>query len=133
VTESPTEDPRDALIREQAAQIDQLTVRIALHDELAARQDERIAALTALAVELREQLDAALRAVSRNSGNSSMPPSSDDLPGRMFAGRMGATTVEVPSSRESSGSVRRSWVATRLKTRAPRHSSTWACPATGRR
>ena len=82
MTESPAEDPRDALIREQAAQIDQLTVRIALHDELAARQDERIAALTALAVELREQLDAALRAVSRNSGNSSMPPSGDDLPGR---------------------------------------------------
>ena len=38
--------------------------------------------LTALAAELREQVDAALRAVSRNSGNSSMPPSGDDLPGR---------------------------------------------------
>jgi hypothetical protein len=62
VTESPPpEDPRDALIREQAGQI---------------------AALTALVAELREQLDAALRAASRNSGNSSMPPSSDDLPGR---------------------------------------------------
>ena len=57
----PPEDPRDALIREQAGQI---------------------AALTALVAELREQLDAALRAGSRNSGNSSMPPSSDDLPGR---------------------------------------------------
>ena len=62
VTESPPpEDPRDALIREQAGQI---------------------AALTALVAELREQLDAALRAASRNSGNSSMPPSGDDLPGR---------------------------------------------------
>ena len=62
MTESlPPEDPRDALIREQAGQI---------------------AALTALVAELREQLDAALRAVSRNSGNSSMPPSADDLPGR---------------------------------------------------
>ena len=55
------EDPRDALIAEKAGQI---------------------AALTALVAELRGQLDAALRAASRNSGNSSMPPSSDDLPGR---------------------------------------------------
>ena len=49
MTDLLAEDPRDALIPEQAGQIDQLTVRIALHDELAARQDERIAALTALA------------------------------------------------------------------------------------
>src|SRR5882757_9243291 len=57
----PPEDPRDALIREQA---------------------QRIAALEAVVAELREQLAAAVRAGSRNSGNSSMPPSSDDLPGR---------------------------------------------------
>jgi hypothetical protein len=62
VTESlPPEDPRDALIREQA---------------------ERIAALEALVGDLREKLEMALRAGSRNSGNSSMPPSSDDRPGR---------------------------------------------------
>ena len=62
MTESlPPEDPRDALIREQAGQIE---------------------ALTALVAELRGKLDAALRAASRNSGNSSMPPSGDDLPGR---------------------------------------------------
>ena len=54
-------DPRDVLIREQA---------------------ETIAALEAMVADLREQLEAALRAGSRNSGNSSMPPSSDDLPGR---------------------------------------------------
>jgi len=59
--EGPPEDPRDALIREQA---------------------ERIAALEAVVADLREQLAAAQRAESRNSGNSSMPPSSDDLPGR---------------------------------------------------
>lgn len=59
--ERPAEDPRDALIREQA---------------------ERIAALEAMVADLREQLAAAQRAESRNSGNSSMPPSSDDLPGR---------------------------------------------------
>jgi transposase len=69
VTESLSpEDPRDVLIQEQAARL--------------AAQDERIAALEALVAELREQLDAAVRAASRNSGNSSMPPSSDDLPGR---------------------------------------------------
>ncbi|MEP7022553.1 MAG: IS66 family transposase [Actinomycetota bacterium] len=57
----PPEDPRDALIRAQA---------------------ERIAALEAVVADLRERLEAALRAGSRNSGNSSMPPSSDDQPGR---------------------------------------------------
>jgi transposase len=68
VTETPPEDPRDALIREQAARI--------------AAQDERVTVLEALVAELRERLDAAVRAGSRNSGNSSMPPSGDDLPGR---------------------------------------------------
>jgi hypothetical protein len=65
VTESlPPEDPRDALIREQAGQIE---------------------ALTALVAELRGRLDAALRAASRNSRNSSMPPSADDLRQRIAA------------------------------------------------
>ena len=68
MTETPPEDPRDALIREQAARI--------------AAQDERVTALEALVAELRERLDAVARAGSRNSGNSSMPPSGDDLPGR---------------------------------------------------
>jgi hypothetical protein len=66
--EEPSADPRDALIRDQAGVI--------------AAQAERIAALEAVVSELREQLAAAERAGSRNSGNSSMPPSSDDLPGR---------------------------------------------------
>jgi hypothetical protein len=62
VTDAPLpEDPRDALIREQA---------------------EQIAVLQAMVADLRGQLEAALRAGSRNSGNSSMPPSSDDQPGR---------------------------------------------------
>jgi transposase len=69
VTDVPSpEDPRDALIREQAAQLE--------------AQAERIAALEVVVAGLREQLESALRAASRNSGNSSMPPSSDDLPGR---------------------------------------------------
>jgi transposase len=62
VTDSlPPEDPRDALILEQA---------------------ERIEALEAMVADLRERLEAEERAGSRNSGNSSMPPSSDGLPGR---------------------------------------------------
>jgi len=62
VTDSlPPEDPRDALILEQA---------------------ERIEALEAMVADLRERLEAEERSGSRNSENSSMPPSSDDLPGR---------------------------------------------------
>jgi transposase len=69
VTDSlPPGDPRDALIREQAARLE--------------AQAGQIAALEELVAGLREQLEAAQRAVSRNSGNSSMPPSADDLPGR---------------------------------------------------
>jgi hypothetical protein len=66
----PPGDPRDALIGEQAARL--------------AAQAERIAELEAVVADLREQLESALRAASRNSGNSSMPPSSDDLPGRQM-------------------------------------------------
>ena len=66
--EEPAADPRDALIREQA--------------QVIAAQAERIAALEALVGDLRERLAAAERAGSRNSGNSSMPPSWDDLPRR---------------------------------------------------
>jgi hypothetical protein len=71
----PPEDPRDALIREQAVLLEEQAGRIAA-------QDERVTALEALVAELRGQLEAALRAASRNSGNSSVPPSGDDLPGR---------------------------------------------------
>lgn len=66
--ERPAGDPRDAVILEQERRL--------------AAQAEQIAALEAVAADLREQLAAAERAGSRNSGNSSMPPSSDDLPGR---------------------------------------------------
>ena len=75
MTDEPPEDPRDPLIREQAA-------RLAAQAEEIAGQAERIAALEAVVADLREQLDASERTGSRNSGNSSMPPSADDLPGR---------------------------------------------------
>jgi transposase len=61
-------DPRDALIREQA--------------RLIAAQAEKITALEALVADLRERLEATERAGSRNSGNSSVPPSMDDQLGR---------------------------------------------------
>ncbi len=75
MTDVPPEDPRDALIREQAARLEAQAAEIA-------GQAERVAALETLIADLREQLAAAARAGSRNSGNSSMPPSADDLPGR---------------------------------------------------
>jgi transposase len=68
VNDAPPEDPRDALIREQVAQLE--------------AQAEQITALEALVADLRGQVAAAERARSRNSGNSSTPPSADDLPGR---------------------------------------------------
>jgi len=71
----PSEDPRDAVIREQAE-------RLALQDEQIAGHAERIAVLEAVVADLRERLESALRAGSRNSGNSSVPPSMDDQPGR---------------------------------------------------
>ncbi len=65
---APAEDPRDALIQEQAQRIE--------------GQAQQIAALEAMVADLRERLEAAERAGSRNSGNSSVPPSVDDQPGR---------------------------------------------------
>ena len=78
----PPEDPREALNREQA---------------------ERIAGLEALVAELREQLEAAVRAESRNSGNSSMPPSSDDLPGRRPSARKERRAAERAENKRSRG------------------------------
>jgi transposase len=79
VTDAPLpEDPRDALIREQAERIAEQDRQLAQ----VAVQGEQIAALEAVVADLREQLERALRALSRNSGNSSVPPSSDDGPGR---------------------------------------------------
>ena len=67
MTESlPPEDPRDALIREQAA-------RLAVQDEQIAGHGERIAALEALVAELREQLDVARRAASRIKSVDPLP------------------------------------------------------------
>jgi hypothetical protein len=67
VTDSlPPEDPRDALIREQAA-------RLAAQDELIAGHGERTAALEALVAELRGQLQAALRDRTTSASAASAP------------------------------------------------------------
>lgn len=90
MTESlPPEDPRDALIREQAARLE--------------AQAGQITALEELVAGLREQLDAALRAASRNSENSSMPPSSDDLPGRRPPARKERRDAERAEKKRSRG------------------------------
>ena len=91
MTESllPEDDPRDALIREQAARLEE--------------QAGQIAALTALVAELREQLDGACRAASRNSGNSSMPPSGDDLPGRRAPARKERHAAERAEKKRNRG------------------------------
>ena len=59
-----------------------LQVRVAEQDARAVEQDARIAAQEARIAEQDTRIAQLERALSRNSGNSSMPPSSDDLPGR---------------------------------------------------
>jgi hypothetical protein len=71
----PLDAARDGLIELRGQLIGMLAVRNAA---LA----ERVAQLDAANAELAERLVRLERAVSRNSGNSSMPPSSDDQPGR---------------------------------------------------
>ena len=71
----PSDAAKDALIALQARLIVVLAARNA---ELEARVGD-----------LEERLVRLERAVSRNSGNSSMPPSADDLPGRMPPQRRG--------------------------------------------
>jgi hypothetical protein len=52
-------------------------------------KDGVIADLRARTKELEERVARLERLISRNSGNSSMPPSSDDLPGKKPPGRTG--------------------------------------------
>jgi transposase len=99
----PPEDPRDALIREQAGQIAALTALVAALTALVAALTALVAALTALVAALRGQLDAALRAASRNSGNSLMPPSADDLPGRRAPARKERRAAERAEKKRKPG------------------------------
>jgi hypothetical protein len=76
-------DPEQAeRIVAQERQIAGQAERLEVQEQQTAGQAERIAAQEAVGADLREQREAAERAGSRNSGNSSMPPSSDDLPGK---------------------------------------------------
>jgi transposase len=54
----------------------------AARDELIAEQGQAIAELKADVVALAEEVRDLRRRLGRNSGNSSMPPAADDLPGR---------------------------------------------------
>ena len=67
---------------EEIAQLrEQLREQLAARDAEVTGLREQIAANGDLA-ELKDRLTRLERAVSRNSGNSSMPPSGDDTPGR---------------------------------------------------
>jgi transposase len=68
VTARPLDAARDALST--------------LHGQLIALLAARVAELEAANATLAERMARLERAASRNSGNSSMPPSADDLPGR---------------------------------------------------
>ncbi len=54
----------------------------AARDQVIARQARKIAGQAAAIEDLRRKVERLERLVSRNSGNSGMPPSADDLPGR---------------------------------------------------
>jgi transposase len=73
VTARPLDDARDALI--------------ALLGQLIAMLAAQNAVLAARVAELEERLARLERAASRNSGNSSLPPSMDDQPGRTPPGK----------------------------------------------
>jgi hypothetical protein len=81
----PLDAARDGLIAVQGQLIAVLAARNA---DLEAQN----AGLEARVAELEERLARLERAVSRNSGNSGMPPSADDLPGK---------TPPAPSERAS--------------------------------
>ena len=60
-------------------------------------KDAQIAALKTQNAELAERVARLERLISRNSGNSSMPPSTDDLPGK------GAAGTQAPRRRPQAG------------------------------
>ncbi|MEO3863898.1 DUF6444 domain-containing protein [Acrocarpospora sp. B8E8] len=60
-----------------------LLMLLAAQGQRLAAQEARIAQLEAEKAELEQRLTRLERMISRNSGNSSMPPSGDDQPGRV--------------------------------------------------
>ena len=71
--------PEAAELRAENARLREAVERLGLLNE---DKDEVIAGLRAQLAEQAEQIARLERLISRNSGNSSMPPSSDDQPGR---------------------------------------------------
>jgi transposase len=66
-----------------AAAVEDLAALAGVYDVLVEVLENRNAELTAQVAELTERLAKLERLVSRNSGNSGMPPSADDLPGKV--------------------------------------------------
>ena len=76
--------PEAAELRAENARLREAVERLGLLNE---DKDAVIAGLRAQLAEQAEQIARLERLISRNSGNSSMPPSSDDLPGKKPPGR----------------------------------------------
>jgi transposase len=68
--------------------------------ESCAARDAVIAEQSAAIAELREKMARLERRISRNSGNSSMPPSSDDVPGRTPPSRQQRRAAERSAARK---------------------------------
>ncbi len=71
-----------ALVRDQHARLADQDVRLAEQEVRLAEQEVRLAGQASQLEVLQAELERLRRQVSRNSGNSSMPPSGDDQPGR---------------------------------------------------
>jgi transposase len=88
----------------------------AARDEVIAAQGGQLAAQQEQIEELRAKMARLERALSRNSGNSSMPPSADDLPGRR------------PPSRQQRRAAERAARKRGKQPGAPGAAMTWAEP-----
>ena len=70
-------------------------------------QEEKIAALEVVVAGLRQQLETAELAGSRNSGKSSMPPSSGGLPGRKLLRKQRCTAEHAEKKKRGSSRAAR--------------------------
>jgi hypothetical protein len=73
---------QDAQLREQAVRLEEQDTRLREQAVRLEEQDARLEEQDRLLREVRVELERLRRQVSRNSKNSSLPPSSDDMPGK---------------------------------------------------
>jgi len=102
VSDTP-ETPGDAAeLRAENARLQEVVERFRLLNE---DKDGVIADLRARNQELEERVARLERLISRNSGNSSMPPSSDDLPGKKPPERKPPREAEAGQAARRAGRV----------------------------